>query len=386
MIMKTIDYFYLANTAINPFAYCTKNLESLRSFLLHLRAYVHPNAYARLESEVKVIKVPDSFYYAPVVMRLNEIQKALEPHGLIIRETYEVVNREPHDVDSHAHLERLTPSYKGLYDTEDWKDWEAVYNSSEEREFLSYDIPVTDVKVALVYTATGDVYTSLARAMKESAEKFFCKDVTMHVFQTERTEHLPWPLPALLKWDRLLKMLPMLEEGKYTHVFMIDADMKFVAEVPFSDVRHALNIVHHGSIWGKAKPEAYPNNVDQKLCQYMTSAFVGGQIAPMSVLARKCSEEVEEALLRNCILPYHDETALNTVLGQMAFHSPWEFMHRVNVLPEAYCYFQTGAKLYGSEYEKTCGPAKIMTIDKSELLGEIGTGALCRWHCYHEAE
>lgn len=384
--MKTINYFYLANTAINPFGFCTKNAESVQSFITHLRAYVHPDAHQRLEKELKVIKVPESFYYAPVVMRLNEIQKALEPHGLIIRETYEVRNREPYDVDSHAHLERITPPYKGIYDTEDWKEWEAYYNSAEQREFLSYNPPSTETKVALVYTATGSAYEKLGRDMMESAKRFFCRDVTAHVFHKDRAEHLPWPLPALMKWDRLLKILPMLEEGKYTHVFMIDADMKFVDYVPFSDVRHPLNIVHHGSIWGKAKPEAYPNNADQKLAQYMTSAFIGGQLEPMKSLARKCADEVEEALLRNSILPYHDETALNTVLGNMAFHSPWEFMHRVHVLPEAYCYFQSGSKFYGDEYEKTCGPAKIMTLDKTDLFGETEAGVLCRRNCYHETE
>lgn len=384
--MNQIIYYYLANSAINPFGFCTKDRAAADSFIQHMRAYAHPNAYQQLAGELKMLKVPEFFFYTPTCMRLNDIQQALNPFGLIIKETYEVRTRDTHESDPHEHLNKLTTPHKGFYHADYWKEWEEWYKEYEGRRFLEYASPSTETKVALVYTATGPEYLEMAASMCESARRHFCRDVKMDTVPVSNAEHMPWPLPALLKWNRLLSLFPRLEENGYTHVFMIDADMEFVEDVPFSEVSGPLSVVHHGSIWGKAKNDAYPNPFDQKLCQYLTSAFVGGQIATMKSLVRKCAEEVEEALLRNSILPYHDETALNTVIGKLAYVSPWEFMHQVRRLPEAYCYFQNGCKNYGESYERTCGPAKIVTLDKSSIFGETEEGHLHRRNCYHHDE
>src|SRR5206468_1611154 len=84
-------------------------------------------------------------------------------------------------------------------------------------------------RVALVTVASGERYVQYAEQMLTSAEKYFLTDGGVDVDLVMFAGHEGWPAATMERYHVIVENAERLAAA--THVFHLDADMLFVAQV-----------------------------------------------------------------------------------------------------------------------------------------------------------
>lgn len=214
------------------------------------------------------------------------------------------------------------------------------------------------MRTALVAVAGGRIYEEYAERLMESAAEFFhpTAEVDLIVIPGDDT----WPNGTMMRWHHLLDNLPRAH-----FVFMIDADMEFVAPVGpaiLPSGGYGITATQHpGYPWFARALLPYDRNPESKACvqaaegqHYFCGGFVGGERLAMKILAKTIADMVDMTLIRGHRPLWHDESCLNRAL----IDDPPSRM-----LTPSYCYpahdDHYRQDIWGQEYER-----KIIALDK----------------------
>ena len=201
--------------------------------------------------------------------------------------------------------------------------------------------------VALCFIATGK-YESFLDRIHTSALKYFLPKHNRSFFvfsdspvkkedvTTIKIEHLPWPLPTLLRYKYMLE--GKVAEGQ-DYVFYCDVDMLFVdylEEELFGDitaVRHPCFSSGYDSErdWSPyGKNEKSSSFIEPALRKnYFYGGFQGGSAKKYSEAMLFMHKNILKDLRKNLIARYHDESHWNKYLVD----NPPD-----NILSSSYCY------------------------------------------------
>lgn len=187
--------------------------------------------------------------------------------------------------------------------------------------------------VGFMLIATGN-YHQFVEPFIKSAEKYFLPDIkkryfvftdqpltyTLFMLQDVLIEHLPFPLPTLLRFHRFLQKQSILSECDY--LAYCDIDTLWVNKVEPEEVLSPLSAtLHCGYIGGgtdfdqNPKSLAYlPPNANGQF-KYYGGGFILATPQEYFQMARWCAERINEDLKNNVIAKWHDESHLNKYLN-----------------------------------------------------------------------
>ena len=218
-------------------------------------------------------------------------------------------------------------------------------------------------KVALCIIATRN-YKRLLEPLLESVKKYFLTqhelslfifadssdyrgwlDLDKHDVYWTKIEHLPFPLPTLLRYKYILRRERDL--SNFDYVFYCDADMRFIGTVGEEMLGQGITAIQHPSagsndpkvFWDLTegfKNHAFEHNPDslayispKERKKYFCGGIQGGlskkYIEAMKVIAKNIGDDLGQ----NIIARYHDESHWNKYLLQNPPHT---------VLPFWYCF------------------------------------------------
>lgn len=173
------------------------------------------------------------------------------------------------------------------------------------------------MSVALVTVVSGEAYERYAANMFASAFEFFGPDpVVAHIALPGREG---WPDATLYRYHVLLENDIALRGFDY--VYMVDADMMFVAPCGDEILGKVVATLHPGYI-GKASKQL-PLERNQKssaFClsgdRYYCGGFVGGETHHFLNLAARIREGVDrDDEINGVVAQWHDESHLNAALS-----------------------------------------------------------------------
>lgn len=197
--------------------------------------------------------------------------------------------------------------------------------------------------VGFMLIATGK-YIQFVKPFISSAEKYFLPgyEKTYHIFtdQVEKPsyfdypganvilyccEHLPFPLPTLLRFHRFLGQAEMLSH--HTHICYADIDTLWVGEVKPEDVLSPLSATLHCGFIGDGlhgrrtdfdqnpKSLAYLPTTGAEGYSYYGGGFILATPEEYFKMAKWCAERINEDFKNNVIAQWHDESHLNKYLN-----------------------------------------------------------------------
>jgi histo-blood group ABO system transferase len=210
------------------------------------------------------------------------------------------------------------------------------------------------VAVALVTVVSGDAYERYAREMFCSAHEFFHPDpVVAHITLPGRPG---WPGATLYRYHTLLEHREVF--AGFSHVFLIDADMRFEAPVGPEVLGDTVATLHPGYVGKHPSQLPFERNPGSAAhavgVQYFCGGFVGGTLFGMSALAVTIAKGIDADDHRRIVACWHDESHLNRHLA--AFPPAL-------VLKPSYCYPDNDAAYrtwWPEKYQR-----KIVAIDKT---------------------
>jgi len=190
-------------------------------------------------------------------------------------------------------------------------------------------------KIGLLLIATGK-YASLVSQFISSAKEWLPKKHIWMTFLLTDTdvaglgiprEHLPWPLPTLLRYHAFLKHINSLDCMDY--LFYLDVDTRFVASVGDEILGDGLTAVRHSMFWdqpegwvvGPAGPfehneksQAFTPECKRRI--YYDGSLIGGTREAWLTMARKIVEWTNADLSNRIIPRWWDEGYLNRYLAE----------------------------------------------------------------------
>jgi histo-blood group ABO system transferase len=171
------------------------------------------------------------------------------------------------------------------------------------------------MSVALVTVVSGEVYESYAADMFTSAFDFFGpSEVVAHIALPGREG---WPDATLYRYHAILEE-PALD--CFDHVFLIDADMVFVAPVGREILGGLVATVHPGFVGKPSRQLPFERRRESAACcpeseTYFCGGFVGGETDQMIRLAESVVQGVDRDAAKGVTAVWHDESHLNKVLS-----------------------------------------------------------------------
>lgn len=177
------------------------------------------------------------------------------------------------------------------------------------------------MSVALVTVVTGAAYHRYADEMIDSAEEFFWPSVNRRFVKMDGREG-PWPNGTLYRHEILLARLPIA-----TFVFLCDADMRFEAlcgDWILPPGGRGIVATRHPGYLGVERGDLPYENQPESCCYlapdegdvYYAGGFVGGDLYSMGALLRATTKAIDADLAIGHMPRFHDESALNMVLGK----------------------------------------------------------------------
>ena len=187
-------------------------------------------------------------------------------------------------------------------------------------------------KVALITVASGERYVRYAHQMVASARDFFLCDAGAEPTFLILEGPNGWPAATIQRYHVIGEEADRLGE-EVTHIFHIDADMRFVAPVgseilaPLTATAHPGYVGLRGTYEERQESAAYVGPGEGGI--YCCGGFVGGERAEFLRLAESIRAGVDADARRHLTAVWHDESHLNRYL----IDRPPDVM-----LPPSYCY------------------------------------------------
>ena len=233
------------------------------------------------------------------------------------------------------------------------------------------------INVGVLLIATGN-YHKFVEPFVLSAEKYFLPSIqkNYHVFGDQHcldrvdcewdklpiiphyVEHLPFPLPTLLRFHRFLGA--SLEFSQYSHLCYSDVDNIWVDEVRPEEVLSDLSAtLHCGYIGGgtdfdmNPKSLAYMGGENHAGACYYGGGFILGTPKEYFTMARWCATRINEDFKNNVIAKWHDESFINKYLNTVR-----------KPVRELTPSFHFAEYLHKNEEFKQKYPPKLLLLDK----------------------
>lgn len=190
------------------------------------------------------------------------------------------------------------------------------------------------MRIGLAVVATGK-YQSLAVEMARSAREFFLRqhhvrvligtdkhidDLPDYIYQCF-LDHKGWPGATLHRHSFVLESAGLFEECRYDYVFMIDADMRFVAPVGDEILSDLVGTIHPG-FWNKPRSSFTYDRNPKSLAyipdgcgeRYYAGGFQGGATETYLAACRHIARNVERDEANGITAVWHDESHWNRYL------------------------------------------------------------------------
>lgn len=227
--------------------------------------------------------------------------------------------------------------------------------------------------IAIVTVATGpEPYPSLARGLASQLHKYFPPHDFLlltdspQVWDRDPLRAIRWPHfgangSAAFRYHAILSLAYTLEH--YTHIFVLDADLKVIASVlPEEVCGEGITAVSHYNQLGDAvmPVETNPQSnaaMPARGVAYYHGCFIGGERKAFLAMAEQIVRWMDEDYSRHIVAAWFEESYLNKYLW---LHPP------AKVLTPAYCYPETNAAYYVRKWGKDYAP-KVIQIDKRKL-------------------
>ena len=220
---------------------------------------------------------------------------------------------------------------------------------------------MTQAHAALVTVTSGRAYAAYARAMLESAETYFLTRDERTLMRLDGRQG--WPDATLRRYDVLLENADRVDHA--THLFMIDADMKFVAPVGREILGVLVATQHPGYVGRRGAYEERPSSTafvePDEGTVYFCGGFVGGERTSFLALAEAVSAGADADAARGITAVWHDESHLNRYLVD---HPP-----AVTLTP-SYCYPEDDARYLRDLWPERYEP-RILALRKRSWLRRL---------------
>ena len=193
------------------------------------------------------------------------------------------------------------------------------------------------MKVGILYICTGR-YDMFWKEFYESCENNFLPNCEKeyYVFTDSKSEEfkmhpnvnvfykekLPWPLPAILRYQYFLSVDYNLD---VEYLFFFNANMRIegaVSKEEFLPTKENFVALSHPSLYNKKPQEfTYEPRVDStayidkdKGEHYFMSSLMGGKVKPFLDACRVMDKNIQIDLYKNIIALWHDESHWNRYL------------------------------------------------------------------------
>lgn len=221
------------------------------------------------------------------------------------------------------------------------------------------------MRIGLAVVATGK-YLPLAVEMARSAREYFLRQHHVRVFIGSEThallphyafscywQHWGWPGATLYRHSFVLGLAGLFEEQNYDYVFMVDADMRFVAPVGDEILSDLVGTIHPG-FWNKPRSQfTYEDRPESRAYiphgsgeKYYAGGFQGGRTATYLAACREIARRIDADEDRGITAVWHDESHWNRYL----FENPPTLE-----LDPGYCYPESWDLPFGR---------KLLALDK----------------------
>jgi hypothetical protein len=215
-------------------------------------------------------------------------------------------------------------------------------------------------RVALVTVASGERYVQYAEQMLTSAKKYFLTDGGADLDLVMLAGREGWPAATMERYHVIAENAERLAAA--THVFHLDADMLFVAQVGAEIVAPLVGTTHPGYVGRRGtyeeRPESAAYVAPDEGTVYYCGGFVGGERTEFLRLANAIRTGVDTDAEQGIVARWHDESHLNRYLVDR----PPDL-----TLSPSYCYPANARdyirRVWPEQYEQ-----KIIALDKPRLL------------------
>jgi histo-blood group ABO system transferase len=186
-------------------------------------------------------------------------------------------------------------------------------------------------RVVLVSVVSGERYVRYARRMLASADGFFFKSGEIERAFVMLDGREGWPAATMYRYHVILEQADRFQNA--THVYLIDADMRFVAPVQEEILGALVATSHPGYVGRRGTYEDRPLSAafvgEEEGATYFCGGFVGGEQSEFLALSEAIREGVDSDAANGVTAVWHDESHLNRYLID---HPPT--LH----LSPSYCY------------------------------------------------
>ncbi len=168
-------------------------------------------------------------------------------------------------------------------------------------------------KIGFVTFATPDYEEKYFKQFEESVKRFcpFAEVILL------RKDKLPQPLNTFLRyWWLREAIIETIHDKRFTHVYMIDVDTKFVNDVKEEEIVGDLVAVQHCGYVNQppfVHPMGYFRTDTQSI--YYGGGFIGGRTDIILKLCEEVSLMTESELSLKRIPVWNDETLMNFALN-----------------------------------------------------------------------
>lgn len=187
------------------------------------------------------------------------------------------------------------------------------------------------MRIGLAVVATGK-YQRFIPQLWASAKEFFCvgHSVAMlmltdgaairdHNIHTLDVPHFGWPGATLYRHYSLLKYEETARH--YDYLFLVDADMRFVAPVGDEILSDLVGTIHPG-FWNKPRSQyTYENRTESRACisagageRYYAGGFQGGNASRYLAACRDIAAKIDQDEANGITAVWHDESHWNRYL------------------------------------------------------------------------
>lgn len=222
------------------------------------------------------------------------------------------------------------------------------------------------VSVALVCVVSGKRYIRYARRMLMSAEDRFLNTGSVERSFLMLDGREGWPDATMYRYHVLLEQAERFRDA--THVYLIDADMRFVAPVDAEILGALVATSHPGYVGRRGTYEERRDSAafvaEHEGTRYYCGGFVGGQRSEFLALADAIRAGVDSDAAAGITAVWHDESHLNRYLVD---HPP-----PVQLSP-SYCYPEDDHRYVKTVWPQRYEP-KILALRKNRFKA-----ALRRW-------
>lgn len=186
------------------------------------------------------------------------------------------------------------------------------------------------MRIGLAVVATGK-YVEFLPALKASVDEFFMRghevgQVVMSDYYPKNdvfySPHEPWPGPTIHRHKHLARVGDAFGDlWNFDYIFMVDADMRFVAPVGDEILSDLVGTIHPG-FWNKPRSQfTYEHRPESQAgipagagLRYYAGGFQGGRTEIYLRACKAISERVAQDEANGITAVWHDESHWNRYL------------------------------------------------------------------------